>query len=433
MNGLGSNALQDMDSGQRQVMAAELTGPVLVTGVTGTGKTHVALHRAVRLLEQNSRNTVLFCVPRRDLVAPAESLFAELAAGRPGFGARMTVTTLRDEAEELHGYVGGRAPVMAPPDLVRDVIVSAFLDRGGLPHSADRLLAEWHEVIDPLRITTARAYAAAPHVHGWPPLADGERVALWPAFDHARHVFDARMQLTDGALMERMASYFAEAEDKPYTHLVLDDAGVLDAASLRFAATLLPRGAPGLLVLATDDGHPAIDDILSAGLGLPGFSRHLRLRQSRIAPDEIVRLALSFLPGEMRPQVVAASAGGEAALAFPDDEAGERAMIDGFVADCLSEGIAPEAIAVVDLSRERVGRSAPVAQKGVIRGGPAIVAGSDFDAILVTGAPRVLLETATRGLPQPDGYSHLPPLAARQVLSVGLAARKRLLVLAQTP
>ena len=162
MAGLGANLLDGLDRDQRLLMAADLSGPVLLTGVAGTGKTCVAVYRAVRLLEENSRNTVLFCVARRDLVAPAEALFAELAAGRPGFGARMTVTTLREEAEELHGYVGGRSPVMAPADLVRDVIVSAFLDRGGLPLATERLMAEWNSVIDPLRIGGARAYAAAP-------------------------------------------------------------------------------------------------------------------------------------------------------------------------------------------------------------------------------------------------------------------------------
>ena len=51
MAGLGANLLDGLDRDQRLLMAADLSGPVLLTGVAGTGKTCVAVYRAVRLLE----------------------------------------------------------------------------------------------------------------------------------------------------------------------------------------------------------------------------------------------------------------------------------------------------------------------------------------------------------------------------------------------
>ena len=266
--------LGELTPGQNSARSAPLDASLLVSGPPQSGKTVAALCRALRILEENPRHTVLFCAASRAGLEQLESFVAKACGGRPGSGARITVATVADEAEELHGYVGGRSPVMAPPDLVRDIVLSGFLDGAGVPFPAGRLMAEWEQVIDPLRISSASAYVKAPQVPGEAPLFETDRRSLWLVFDRARQVFEARMQLTKGALFERMATYFDQADDKPYSHVILDDADVMGIDALRFAATLVADGGYGLTVTCTAEGGQ-----LAKLLGLGHFAATRKLDQ----------------------------------------------------------------------------------------------------------------------------------------------------------
>ena len=77
-----------------------------------------------------------------------------------------------------------------------------------------------------------------------------------------------------GALFERMATYFDQADDKPYSHVILDDADVMGIDALRFAATLVADGGYGLTVTCTAEGGQ-----LAKLLGLGHFAATRKLDQ----------------------------------------------------------------------------------------------------------------------------------------------------------
>ena len=88
---------------QRDFVTRDFNGPARVIGSAGTGKTIVALHRAVRLAKENPEHKVLLATFNYTLVASLQKKVAILAPSE--VASRILVSKLDDfakqEAEEL--------------------------------------------------------------------------------------------------------------------------------------------------------------------------------------------------------------------------------------------------------------------------------------------------------------------------------------------
>ena len=100
--------------------SANYNGPARVSGSAGTGKTIVALHRAVFLARANPDSRVLLTTFTDTLANALRTKLRRLISNEPRLGERMEVHALDAIGERLYEQHFGR-PKIASPDVVRRV------------------------------------------------------------------------------------------------------------------------------------------------------------------------------------------------------------------------------------------------------------------------------------------------------------------------
>lgn len=128
---------------QRQVVERDYSGPVRVAGSAGTGKTVVALHRAIRIVREDPNAQVLLTTFSDPLADALQRKLAILADGRRELTDRVTVASFRRIAEELYALTTGRKAHRAGRDSVRRLVENAATEAGVTGFSPRFLLSEW--------------------------------------------------------------------------------------------------------------------------------------------------------------------------------------------------------------------------------------------------------------------------------------------------
>jgi hypothetical protein len=137
---------------QRDTVVREYSGPARVSGSAGTGKTIVALHRAVHLARTHDDARVLLTTFSPALARNLRTRLRRLIGEEPRLAERIDVQALDDVAVRLHERALGSvnlAPASAVNEALRDGAATAGLQR----FSAGFLRAEWHDVVDSLADT----------------------------------------------------------------------------------------------------------------------------------------------------------------------------------------------------------------------------------------------------------------------------------------
>jgi superfamily I DNA/RNA helicase len=229
---------------QRHAVERNFSGPALVKGAAGTGKSVVALHRAARLMERAPRARVFLTSFSRTLAAALERN-ARVLLGTTG----LTVSFLR---------------------------------------------SEWAAVIDPWNVTSWEAYRAAPRAGRGIALGGRQRMELWRVFERVQAELESRGQMTWGRLCYRVAADLNNAPP-PFDHIVADECQDLGPAELHLLRAMVAPGENDIL-LAGDAGQQIYRRHFSwpaAGMDIRGRSIQLRVNYRttgaiRLFADQIV-------------------------------------------------------------------------------------------------------------------------------------------------
>ena len=106
---------------QRQLVERQYTGPARVSGSAGTGKTIVALHRAVFLARANQNARVLLTTFSPMLANALRTQLRRLISNEPRLAERLEVHSINAIGERLYQSHFGQVN-LTPPDLVLRVV-----------------------------------------------------------------------------------------------------------------------------------------------------------------------------------------------------------------------------------------------------------------------------------------------------------------------
>ncbi len=208
---------------QREIVEKDFAGPARVAGSAGTGKTIVALHRAVRLAKASPDARVLLATFSDPLAASLATKVRLLAGPETSVIPRIRVASLQGVATELLELATGRRAHVAKDDLIARALEKAATD-AGLGEKLNFLRSEWAHVADAWQVTDAAEYLAVPRLGRDRRLGSKQRERFWPVFATARAGLEARGFYTWPGVFTALTRHYADDSAKPFSHIVIDEA-----------------------------------------------------------------------------------------------------------------------------------------------------------------------------------------------------------------
>lgn len=356
---------------QRALAERRWSGPARVSGSAGTGKTIVALHRAVHVAREEEVTGVLLATFSRTLATALTRKRDVLTESEPALRDRIAVRTLDGAAIELHAAAFGQ-PNRATAAQVRAAIGDARRAGLGGSHSSEFLFEEWDELVDAWNVCDAESYSTLPRVGRRTRLGAHQREAAWSVFSFVRQRLADRGVVTWAQIYARLTSWLEQGGRLPFTHVVVDEAQDLSVAQVRFLAEV-GRGRADALFLAGDIGQRIFHLPFSwtrLGLDIRGRSHCLKVNyrtshQIRATADRLLPPSITDMDGveEGRRGTVSVFDGPAPELLLAQDEAAERTGVAAFLDRCHAAGTQPSEIGILvrgpgQLSRARSAVSA---------------------------------------------------------------------------
>ncbi len=283
---------------QRDLVRRDYGGPARVAGSAGTGKTIVALHRAVHLAESDPEARVLLATFSGPLADALRSRLRLLIGSRPRLGERIEVHPMAGLAERLYRLnIGALKP--ASEEHQRALLGRAAAEVPNHSFSARFLWAEWTGVVDAWQLKNWDEYREVPRLGRRTRLAEARRKVLWGIFAKVRTRLQRQDLLTTAAMFGRLDAHFNQARRSPFDYCVIDEAQDVSVAELRFLAAL-SEDRPNSLFFSGDLGQRIFRAPFSwrkLGVDVRGRSRTLRVNYR--TSHQIRRQADRLLPAKI--------------------------------------------------------------------------------------------------------------------------------------
>lgn len=350
---------------QQEWVVRDYSGPSRVSGSAGTGKTIVALHRAVHLARINPDARVLLATFSEPLARALHTKLARLISTEPRLGERIEVRALDAVATRLYEIHVGK-PSMASREDVRALLDAAARTRGLDKFSNAFLLAEWEDVVDAWQLDTWEGYRDVRRLGRKTRLAEGQRAELWAIFEAVRDELQRRSLVTRAGMFHRLTQEIAKRTHPPFEFAVIDEAQDISVAQLRFLAAV-GQDRPNALFFAGDIGQRIFQQPFSwksLGVDIRGRARTLHINyrtshQIRVQADRLLAPELADVDGntETRVGTISVFNGPVPEIVPFDDVASERDGVAGWLRARAAEGMLPHEVGVFVRSQAELDRA----------------------------------------------------------------------------
>ena len=142
---------------QRRIVENAYSGPARVSGSAGTGKTIVALHRAVHLARAHPDARVLLATFSDTLANALRVRLGRLIHNQPSIAERLEVNSMSGIGRRLHEANFGAATLVTEGE-VRALIDGASAEVGDHAFSPHFLWTEWSQVVDAWQLESWEDY-----------------------------------------------------------------------------------------------------------------------------------------------------------------------------------------------------------------------------------------------------------------------------------
>ena len=339
---------------QRQLIERDCSGPARVSGSAGTGKTIVALHRAVFLARNNPDARVLLTTFSETLANALRTKLRRLISNEPRLGERLEVHAMNAVGRRLYELNVGRLQI-APRETIRQLLQDAAVAVEENRFSLDFLITEWEQVVDSWQLESWEAYRDVVRLGRKTRLPEKRRVVLWSIFERVRSSLRSQDLVTYSDLFSRLASKLTENRHAPFDFTVVDESQDVSVAQLRFL-TALGAGRPNSLFFAGDLGQRIFQQPFSwkaLGVDVRGRSSTLRINyrtshQIRMQADHLLGPDLSDVDGntEERTGTISTFNGPPPEIVVLETPEDEIKAVSEWLTARSDEGVMPHEIGV---------------------------------------------------------------------------------------
>lgn len=349
---------------QREFVTRDFNGPARVTGSAGTGKTVVALHRAVRLARENASARVLLTTFNEVLASSLKTKLERLTGGDQDLAERIKISDLGSLARRLHERRAGPVDLASAQQI--QAALSAASAESGLGVSGRFLEDEWKLIVDARNIHTPEAYCDADRRGRRIRVREDQREELWRAFELARAALAAKGVKTEAQMFFDLAEQISTSGDRLFDFCVVDEAQDISEAELCFLAAIA-GDKPNGLFFAGDIGQRIFRPRFAwnaYGVEIRGRSRTLRVNyrtshQIRSVCDVLLPPRLTELDGgeEDRSGVTSVFEGPEPQLRVFNDADEEREAVSAWLTKLTEINFLPHEMALVVRTIEQFNRA----------------------------------------------------------------------------
>ena len=332
---------------QKAIVEKKFNGPARVSGSAGTGKTIVALHRAVFLARQDHEARILLTTFSDPLARNLEEKLRILCGAMPRLRERIEVASLNSVALRLAKSAKGVLPVVGEDAMhatLTDVLEGTDLSELGSPQF---VLKEWLEVVDAWQLKSWDAYRNFKRLGRKTRLAEPKRERLWAIFEKFTERLAADGVQTFASLLDALGATHAERIRGPYDYIVIDEAQDITPMQLRFAGSVASKGQDNLF-FAGDLGQRIFQTPFSwasLGVNIRGRARSLKINyrtshQIRRQADRLLDPKIVDVDGneEDRSGTISVFNGTKPIIAICDSMESENQQVSNWLQDLLACG-----------------------------------------------------------------------------------------------
>jgi len=354
---------------QRQWVEKDYNGPARVSGSAGTGKTIVALHRAVFLARNYPDARILLTTFSKLLANSLRAKLRRLISNEPQLGERLEVHSIDAMGRRLyetHCVEKGGTPNIISSDKLQQLLIDASAEVGEHKFSQRFLVTEWNEVVDAWQLDSWESYRDVKRLGRKTRLSEKQRQMLWSIFNRVRLSLVDRGLLTYPALFNQLSTQIAERKHPPFDFAVIDEAQDISVSQLRFLAAIGGQRSNGLF-FAGDLGQRIFQTPFSwrsLGVDVRGRSHTLHINyrtshQIRMQADRLLGPEVSDVDGntEDRRGTVSVFNGPDPRIQVLDSIEDERNAVSQWLSDRHSEGVLPHEMGVFVRSEKELDRA----------------------------------------------------------------------------
>jgi len=445
---------------QLDLVERDFNGPARVAGSAGTGKTIVALHRAVWLARQNPDARVLLTTFSDPLADALQMRLHRLIYKQPMLAERIDVHSMDSIALRI-GKARFCKIKIAKDDQIKALLQEAVKDLTESRFSHSFLWDEWSNVVDAWQLKSWEDYRDVQRLGRRTRLAEKQRQLLWGVFEDVRAKLADEGLLTQAELFAKVTESICDSKKHPFDFAVVDEAQDIGVPELKFLAAL-GGDRPNSLFFAGDLGQRIFRQPFSwkaLGVDVRGRSSTLRVNyrtshQIRSQADRLLPPEIADVDGntDSRRGTVSVFNGQEPSIQLFDSKEEESVAVGAYLKQLVSEGFQPAEVGVFVRSEEQLARAISAVEaaelnslqlsemsresvNGVLICPMHLAKGLEFRAVAVMACDDEVLplqeriETATDAADMEEVYN-----TERHLLYVACTrARDRLLITGVTP
>jgi len=339
---------------QRQSVEGNYSGPARVSGSAGTGKTIVALHRAVFLARKNPDARVLLTTFSDVLANALRTKLKRLISDEPRLAERLEVDSIDAVGQRLFKGRFGQ-PQIISRDHLAEFLKQASAEVPAHKFSLHFLTTEWEQVVDAWQLDSWEAYRDVRRLGRKTRLPEQQRAILWSIFDRVRTRLSSEKLITYPGLFSRLAAVLAESRNPPFDFAVVDESQDISVSQLRFLAAL-GASRPNGLFFAGDLGQRIFQQPfswLALGVDIRGRARTLHVNyrtshQIRTQADRLLAPEVSDVDGntEERGSTVSVFNGPPPTVQILKTVEAETAAVSKWIAELAKQGMPPHELGV---------------------------------------------------------------------------------------
>jgi len=350
---------------QRQIVQKDYSGPVRVSGTAGTGKTIVALHRAVHLARNYPNARILLTTFSEMLANALRSKLRRLTSNEPRLAERLEVHAIDAIGKRLYESQFGPVKI-ASRNLIQQLLAAASGRVAEIKFSARFLLGEWEDVVDAWQLRSWEEYRDVKRLGRKTRLPEQRRALLWTIFHEVKTSLRQQGQVTLSEMFNHLAKKLCERRHSPFEFCVVDEAQDISVAQLRLLAAL-GADRPNGLFFAGDLGQRIFQTPFSwksIGVDIRGRSQTLRINyrtshQIRMQADRLLGPEVMDVDGNIddRRGTVSVFNGPDPDIRVFDTIEEETDAVAAWLKDQNGEGVVPHEIGIFVRSAAQMERA----------------------------------------------------------------------------